>query len=122
MLLHPSATYHVELKILTVVYSPVRREDVIMTQAGSYCPIAVEAQIWSQASLYGICGVQKGSGTCFLRVLQFSPTSIIPQMLHTHISFTYTTDAVADDSATKISLFSLACDTMLSGRNLPVFF
>jgi len=62
------------------------------------------AKIWSQASLYGICHGQKGRGTCFLRVLQFFPTSIVPQMLHTHISFIYTTVAVADDSATKTSL------------------
>jgi hypothetical protein len=77
-----------------------------MTKASSYCPMTVEAQIWSQASLHEICGGQKGSGTSFLRVLQFSPTSIIPQMLHTHISFIYTTDAVADDSVTKTSLLS----------------
>jgi len=68
-----------------------------MAQASSYCPLTVGAQIWSQASLYGICHGQKGSGTCFLRVLQFSPTSKIPQMLHTHISFIYTTIAVTNE-------------------------
>ena len=78
----------------------------IMAHVSSYCFMTVEVQTWSQASLYGICGGQTGSGTCFLRVLQFSPTSIIPQMLHTHISFIYTTDAVADDSVIKTSLFS----------------
>ena len=33
-----------------------------------------------------ICGVQSGTGTCFLPVLRFYPVCIIPPMLRTHSS------------------------------------
>jgi hypothetical protein len=44
-----------------------------------------KACVQSQATLCGICGGQSGTVGSFLPVLQFSPVSIIPPMLHTHL-------------------------------------
>jgi len=44
----------------------------VMTQAATHLPLTKEAQILSQASLYGICGEQSGIGISFsLSILVF---------------------------------------------------
>jgi len=37
----------------------------VMTQAVTHLPLTKEAQVLSQASLYGICGEQSGTGISF---------------------------------------------------------
>jgi hypothetical protein len=49
-----------------------------------------EAWVRCQASQCGICDGQSDTVTGFLRVLQFSPVSIIPLTLHTHLLFNTT--------------------------------
>jgi hypothetical protein len=48
---------------------------------GSRRPITVEARVRARVSSCGISGGQSGTGTGFLRVLQFSPVNIIPPWL-----------------------------------------
>jgi hypothetical protein len=62
----------------------VRRRTV--AQAVSRRPLTAEVRVRSQ---FGPCGTycgQGGVGTDFLPVLQFSPVSIVPPLLHTHSS------------------------------------
>jgi hypothetical protein len=47
-------------------------------------------QVSFQASTCGICGGERGSGTGFFLVLYSFPVSIIPPVLHSHISLTTT--------------------------------
>ena len=51
-------------------------------------PLDAEARVWYRISPCEICGEQSALGEVFLPVLQISPVSTIPPMLHTH-SFTY---------------------------------
>ena len=48
-------------------------------------PLEREVPVRSQISPREICSGQVGLGQVFLRVFPFSPVSIIPFMLHTHL-------------------------------------
>lgn len=61
-----------------------------MAQAVSRWPLIAEDMVQSQAIPYGVSG-ELALVQVFLRVLLFSPGSIIPPTLHAHSS---TTDAV----------------------------
>jgi hypothetical protein len=53
-----------------------------MAQAISRRPQIMETLVGSRANLFEICGEKSGTGTGFLRVLRFSPVSIMSLMLH----------------------------------------
>ena len=56
-----------------------------------YCmrTFTAEAQVWSQAHAYSIFGGQSGNGTHFSPCMSVLSVSIIPPMLHSHISFSH---------------------------------
>jgi hypothetical protein len=54
----------------------------IVTHTVTHLPPTKEAQVLSQASLYGICGEQSGTGISFLSAFHFSLVSIAPPMFH----------------------------------------
>jgi len=58
-----------------------------MFQAASYQPLTVQAQVWSHASLCGICDGQSGNGTFFLLILLFISIITIPRVLHHDCQF-----------------------------------
>jgi hypothetical protein len=49
-----------------------------MAQVVSRRPLTAEARVRARVNPCGICGGQSGTGTGSLRVLRFSPVSIIP--------------------------------------------
>jgi hypothetical protein len=73
-----------ELNIICTIYSVLHSGRAI-AQAVSRRPFTAEAQILSRSSLCEICSGQSGTGTGLSPRLRFSPVSIIPPMLHTHL-------------------------------------
>jgi hypothetical protein len=55
-----------------------------MAQVVSRRPLTAEARVRALVSLHGSCVGKIGLAQIFLRVLQFSPVSIIPPLLHGH--------------------------------------
>ena len=55
-----------------------------MAQAVGPRSFRIEALFRNQASRFGICGGQSGTGTGFIRVIHFSPVRIIPSTLRNH--------------------------------------
>jgi hypothetical protein len=55
-----------------------------MGQMVSCQPLTADAQVRSQATSYVIVVDKVALGQVFLRVLRFTPVSIIPPILHTH--------------------------------------
>jgi hypothetical protein len=55
-----------------------------MAQVVSRRLLTAEARVRALVSLHGSCVGKIGLAQIFLRVLQFSPVSIIPPLLHVH--------------------------------------
>jgi hypothetical protein len=74
-----------------------------LAQAANLQPVTMKARVWSRVSPCRICGGQSGSGTglsysaisnFFLQNWCFPPVNIFPPMLHTHVSFMYSSHAI----------------------------
>jgi hypothetical protein len=63
-----------------------------IAQAVSRRLLTKEGLVCAQVSPCGICGGQSGTGQVFLRVLRFSPVSIITPLLHIHSSIIWGMD------------------------------
>jgi hypothetical protein len=57
-----------------------------MAQAVSRLSLTAKGWFYARVSVCGIYGVQSDTGQVYLRVLRFSPVSIIPPWLYTYIS------------------------------------
>jgi hypothetical protein len=83
---HPGyRTYWQQYGVNFVAHLDVLCSVRAMAQAVGRRPFTAQALVRSQTSPHGICGGQSGTGTVFLRVLRFSPVSIVPPMLYTSI-------------------------------------
>ena len=61
-----------------------------MTQGISFLPVTATTLVRFRDNRCVTFVEQSGTGTCLLRVLQFSPASIIPAVLQTHLTITDT--------------------------------
>jgi hypothetical protein len=57
-----------------------------VAQSVNRWPFIAEVQVHAQVDPCGICGGQIALGQVFLQVLWFAPASIIPPLLHIHLS------------------------------------
>jgi hypothetical protein len=57
-----------------------------MAQAVNCWPVTAEALVRTRVTPCEICGGQSGTGTGFSHISAVCPVSIIPPLLHTHLS------------------------------------